>query len=261
MRVAGYTWAASSRSPLELLQSDGIDRRDRRQAVRTARFHTAARARDVVGPSPDSTDCGKERNRSGRCEPAHDERRADRARLAERAQPDLRADPACARDHRVEGDDGRALLGGDELMEVRLANGARHPEARRDEEQRGKRDPERAGDAEHDCRDRLHDRGDEQQRRPPPAPPRCDAHDLIPGHRRKGDGGGDHADDPHRIALEQVQQIGLRRIERPAEKAQLESRGEHEQSEGPLPPAERDSGPCVLRDLRRQLAQPGRAGA
>ena len=100
-----------------------------------------------------------------------------------------------------------------------------------------------------------------QQRRPPPAPPRCDAHDLIPGHRRQGDGGRDYADDPHRIALEQVQQIGLRRIERPAEKAQLESRGEHEEAEGPLPPAERDSGPCVLRDLRRQLARrdgPGR---
>ena len=110
-------------------------------------------------------------------------------------------------------------------------------------------------------RHRLHDRGREQQRRPPPAPPRCDAHDLIPGHRREGDGRRDHADDPHRIALEQVQQIGLRRVERPAEKAQLESRGEHEQSEGPLPPAESDSGPRVLRDLRRQLASrdgPGR---
>ncbi len=139
-------------------------------------------------------------------------------------------------------------------MEVRLANGARHPEPRRDEEQGGKRDPERSGDAEDDRGRRLNSGGDEEQRRSPLAPPSCDADDLVSGHRREGYGGRDHADDPHRIAIEQVEQIGLRRVERPAEEAKLESGSEHEQSKWPLPPAERDSCPRILRDLRWQLA-------
>jgi len=224
-------------------------------------LHTATRPRDVVRPPADPAYCRKKRDRSGRREPADDERRADGARLAERAQSDLRAGTADARDHRVEGDDGRALLRRNELVEVRLANGTRHAEPRRDEEQGGKRNPERPGDAENDRRRCLHDCGDEQQCRPPPAPPRCDAHNFVPGHRRQGYGGRDHADDPHRIALEQVEQIGLRRVERPAEEAELESRGEHEQTERPLPPAESDSCARILRDLRRQPARrhgPGR---
>ena len=84
-------------------------------------------------------------------------------------------------------------------MEVRLSNRARHSEPRRDEEQGGKRDPERAGDTEDDRCSRLNSPGDEKQGGTPPATLRCHAHDLIPDDRRQGDGGRDDPDDPDRV--------------------------------------------------------------
>ena len=63
-------------------------------------------------------------------EPAGDERGADGARLAERAEADLVPDPADVRDHRVERDDRRALLARHDLVEVRLPDRARDAEAR-----------------------------------------------------------------------------------------------------------------------------------
>ena len=51
---------------------------------------------------------------------------ADAARLAERTEPDLTADPTAPRDHGVERDDRRTLLRGNELMEVRRSNRADH---------------------------------------------------------------------------------------------------------------------------------------
>ena len=75
------------------------------------------------GGAAESTQPAEERQRRGRGEATDDERRADAARLAERAESKLPADAAGTRDHRVEGDDGGALLRRHDLMEIRRPNG------------------------------------------------------------------------------------------------------------------------------------------
>ena len=116
-----------------------------------------ARSPTMTSGSPPSERRRREqRQRSRGRETADDECRADGARLAERAQADLAADAPGARDHRVEGDDRRALLRRHDLVQVGGANRARDAHRRREEEQRGERDPERPGEAERDSRDGLH---------------------------------------------------------------------------------------------------------
>jgi len=132
---------------MRALDGDCIDRRDRRQALRAARLHPALRARDSIPPATDPSHSSEEGERSRSREPADDERRADGARLTERSQPNLRADTADARDHRVERDDRRAPLGRNELVKVRLANGARHAEPSGEDEQRRERDVPRVDGA------------------------------------------------------------------------------------------------------------------
>ena len=75
---------------------------------------------------------------------ADDERRADRTRLPEHAEPDLSADPAGTREHRVEGHDGRTLLARHDLVQIGGAHRAGHTRRAHDEEQGGQGHPERA---------------------------------------------------------------------------------------------------------------------
>ncbi len=176
-------------------------------------------------------------------------------RSPEGAEPELPADPPGARDHRVEGDDRRALLARDDAVQIGLADGAGHAGRRGDEEERSERRPERGDEPDHDGGARLDRRCAKQQRRPPSAPTREDVDHLVAGDRRERDCRGDEPCDPDCVAVQQLEEIRLRGVERPHEEAELDGRRQHQQAERSLAPAECDALAGVPDDGGRKLRE------
>ncbi len=75
---------------------------------------------------------------------------------------------------------------------------------------------------------------------------------MIADDRRQRDARRHDAGDPDGVAHEQVEEVRLRGVERPAEKAHLEKPGEHQESQRGLTPPEEDAGSGVVRDFGRQ---------
>ena len=175
-------------------------------------------------------------------------------RLAERPEAELPADAARVGDQRVERHDGRALLGRHDLVQVGLPDGARHADRAGHEQERRQREPERPGQPDADRRARLDDGRAEEERRPPPAAPREHLDELVAGDRRERDRRRDEPGDPDRVALEQVEQVRLRGVERPREEPRLHERREHQEAQRGLRPTEVDARAGVARDLPGQLA-------
>ena len=130
-------------------------------------------------------------------------------------------------------------------MEVGLAHRARDAGRGGDEEECREGEPEGGGEPDRDGSARLDRRGTDQERRPAATAAREDVDQLVAGDRREGDAAEHEARDPDGVAVEKIEQVGLGRVERPGEEAELDTRREHQQPERALPPAERDARPGI----------------
>ena len=95
------------------------------------------------------------------------------------------------------------------------------PDERHHDEERDERYPEGARDSDDDGRTGRGRRGRKKQRRPSAAVVGRESHDLIAGHHRERDSGGDQPRDPDRVALEELEQVRLSGVEPPREEAHL----------------------------------------